>query len=66
MCKIDLFHQNKHDDRLFFSIFLVKFLRNNIKQVVSSAAFGAPLGAIKIAILKAMTVQRAFSDDYWK
>ena len=58
MCKIDLFYQNKDEHQLFFRFF-ANFLRNSIKYLVSSAV----LGAIKIALLRAMTIQSAFSDD---
>ena len=43
----------------FFSRFLVKFLRNNIKYVVSSVVLGALSGARKVALLRAMTIQSA-------
>ena len=43
----------------FFSKFLVKFLRNSIKFVVSRAVSGA----LKVAVLRAMTIQSSFSDD---
>ena len=46
----------------FFSKFLVKFLRNSIKYVVSRAVSGA----LKVALLRAMAIQSAFSDDSFK
>ena len=60
MCKIDLFYQNKDEHQLFFRFF-ANFLRNSIKYLVWSAV----LGAIKIALLRALTIQSAFSDDYF-
>ena len=44
----------------FFSKSLVKFLRNSIKYVVSRVDLGALLGAIKVAVLTAMTIQSTF------
>ena len=44
----------------FFSKFLVKFLRNSIKQVVSGAVLRALSGVLKAALLKAMAFQSAF------
>ena len=44
----------------FFSKFLVKFLRNSINYVVSKAVSDALLGALKVAPLRAMTIQSAF------
>ena len=46
----------------FVSKFLVKFLRNSIKYVVSRAVSGA----LKVALLRAMAIQSAFSDDSFK
>ena len=46
----------------FFSKFLVKFLRNSIKYVDS----GTVSGALKLARLKAMTIEIAFSDDSFR
>ena len=46
----------------FFSKFLVKFFRNSIKYVVSRAVSGA----LKVALLRAMAIQSAFSDDSFK
>ena len=46
----------------FFFKFLVRFLRNSIKYVVSRAV----LGALKFALLRAMVIQSAFSDDSFK
>ena len=43
----------------FFSKFLVTFLRNNLKNVVSVAVSGA----LKVAVLRAMAIRSAFSDD---
>ena len=56
ICKIDLFHQHKLDHQLFLH-FLATFLK---KYVVSRVVSGALLGAIKVALLRAMTVQGAF------
>ena len=50
----------------FFSKVLVKFLRNSIKYVVSSAVSGALSGALKVTRLRAMAIQSAFSDDFFK
>ena len=50
----------------FFSKFLVKFLRNILKYVVSRAVSGARSGALKVARLRAMAIQSAFSDDSFK
>ena len=47
----------------FFSKFLVKFLRNSIKYVALRAVLGALSGALKVALLRAMAIQNAFSDD---
>ena len=44
----------------FFSKSLVKFLRNSIKYVVSRVDLGALLGAIKVTVLTAMTIQSTF------
>ena len=44
----------------FFSKFLVKLLRNSIKQVVSRAVLRALSGVLKAALLKAMAFQSAF------
>ena len=46
----------------FFSKFLVKFLTNSIKYVVSRAVSGA----LKVALLRAMAIQSAYSDDSFK
>ena len=46
----------------FFSKFLVTFLRNSIKYVVSRAVSVA----LKVAILRAMAIQSVFSDDFVK
>ena len=46
----------------FFSKFLVTFLRNNLKYVVSRAVSGI----LKVALLRAMAIQSAFSDDSFK
>ena len=54
MSKIDLFNQNKHNHQRFLRI-LVKFLRNNIKYVVSKAVSGA--------LFRGMAIQSTFSDD---
>ena len=50
----------------FFSKFSVTFLRINIKYAVSSAVSGALLGTLKVAILRTVTIQGAFADDYFK
>ena len=47
---------------IFFSKFLVRFLRNSIKDVVSRGVSGA----LKTARLRAMAIQSAFSDDSFK
>ena len=65
VCKTDLFYQNKHDQQLF-SKFLVRFFRNSIKYVVSRAVSGVLSGALKIALLRVMAIQSAFSDDSFK
>ena len=44
------------------SKFLVKFLSNSIKYVVSRAVSGA----LKVTLLRAMAIQNAFSDDSFK
>ena len=46
----------------FLSKFLVKFLSNSIKYVVSRAFSGA----LKVTLLRAMAIQNAFSDDSFK
>ena len=46
----------------FFSKVLVNFLRNSIKYVVSRAVSGP----LKVALLRAMAIQAAFSDDSFK
>ena len=50
----------------FFSKFLVKFLRNSIKYVVSRAVSGEISCALKVALLRAMASQSVFSDDFVK
>ena len=50
----------------FFSRFLVEFLRNSIKYVVSRAVSVALSGTLKVALLRAMAIQSAFSDDCFK
>ena len=50
----------------FFSKFLVKFLRSSIKYVVWRAVLGALFGELKFALLRAMAIQNAFSDDSFK
>ena len=50
----------------FFSKFLVTFLRNSIKCVVSKAVSGALSGALKVALLIAMAIRSAFSEDFFK
>ena len=50
----------------FFSKFLVKFLRNSIKYVVSRAVLGALSDALKVALLRTMVIKSAFSDDSLK
>ena len=47
----------------FFSKFLVKFLRNSIKYVDSRAVSGALLVALKVELLRVITVQSVFKDD---
>ena len=47
----------------FFSEFLVKFLRNSIKCVLSRAVSGALPGVRKVALLRAMAVPGTVSDD---
>ena len=42
------------------------FLRNSTKCILSRAVSGALLGALKVALLRAMTIQVVFSDDPWK
>ena len=44
----------------FYSKFLVKFWRNSAKYVVSRVVLGALSGALKVALLTAMTIQSAF------
>ena len=50
----------------FFSKFLIKFLRNGIKDVVSRGVLGALSGALKVARLRAVAIQSTFSDDSLK
>ena len=50
----------------FFSKFLVKFLKNSIKYKVSRAVLGALSGVLKVALLRAMTIQGESSDDSCK
>ena len=50
----------------FFSKLLVKFLRNSINDLVSRAVSGELSGALKVALLRAMSIQSAFSDDLFK
>ena len=50
----------------FFSKFLVKFLRNSAKYVVSRAVSSALSGALKVSLFRAMAIQSAFSDDSFK
>ena len=38
-------------------------MRNSLKYVVSRAVSGALLDALKVSLLRAMAIQRAFSDD---
>ena len=64
MCKTDLFYQNKHDYQLF-SIFLVMFLRKH-KIRSFECTFGALSEALKVALLRAMAIQSACSDDSFK
>ena len=49
----------------FFSHIFSQVL-NSIKYVVSRAAPGAVSGALKVAFLRAMANQSAFSDDSFK
>ena len=49
----------------FFKCF-AKFLRNSIKYVNSAAVSGAVSGALKVAFLRAISIQSAFSDDSFK
>ena len=60
MCKTDLFYQNKHDHQLFLQSFSQFF--EKLKYVVSKAVSGA----LKVALLRAMAIQSAFSDDSFK
>ena len=46
--------------RSFSSKFLVTFLRNSIKYVVSRVVLGALSGALKVALLTAMAFPSAF------
>ena len=46
----------------YFSKFLVTFLRNIIKYLVSRAVSGA----LKVALLRAMSIQSAILDDSFK
>ena len=50
----------------FFSKFSVKLLTNSIKYLVLKAVSSALSGALKVALLRAMTIQSAFSDDSCK
>ena len=50
----------------FFSKFLVKFLTNSIKYAVSRVVLDALPGALRVALLRAMAIQSAFSDDSFK
>ena len=59
ICKINLLHQNKVDHQLFLQI-LVTLLRNSKKYVVSRVVPGAHSGALKVALLRSMTIQSAF------
>ena len=45
-----------------FSKFFIKVFSNSIKDVASRAV----LGALKAALLRAMTIQSEFSDDSFK
>ena len=47
----------------FFSKVLVNFLRNSIKYEVLRVILGALSAALKVTLLRAMTIQSAFSDD---
>ena len=48
----------------YFSNFLVKFLRNSINYVVSGAVWRVVSDPLKVTLLRAMTIQSIFSDDY--
>ena len=50
----------------FFSKFLVKSLRNSIKYAVSRVVLDALSGELRFALLRAMAIQSAFSDDSFK
>ena len=47
----------------FFSKYLGKFLRNDTKCVLSRVVSGALSGALKVAHLRAMTIQGVFSHN---
>ena len=48
----------------YFSNFLVKFLRNSINYVVFGAVWRVVSDPLKVTLLRAMTIQSTFSDDY--
>ena len=48
----------------FFSKFLVKFLKNSIKYVALRVVSDALSGAIKVALLRAITIQSAFKNEF--
>ena len=61
ICKADIFHQNKHDHQLFLQIFSPVFERSQKIHSLESS-----FGCTKVALLRAMTVQSAFSGDSFK
>ena len=61
MCKTDLFYQNKHDYQLFLQIFSYEFEKQHKIRISRAVS-----GALKVAFLRAMAIQSAFSDDSFK
>ena len=61
MCKTDLFYQNKHDHQLFLQIFSHVFEKYH--KILS---FESSFGALKVALLRAMSIQSAILDDSFK
>ena len=53
--EFDLVHQNKLDHQIFAKFF-VEFLKNSINCIVSRAVLGVLLDALKVALLRVITL----------
>ena len=59
ICKVDIFYQKEHGYQLFLQIFSQVFEKYHKIRSFESC-FGALLGALNIALLRAITIQSAF------